>query len=71
MHAQVLTLLHTLQPSLHLSLIPIRPDLVIAQHLCHQVAVLYQGRIVEYGNTAQVLQQPQHPYTQALLAAAL
>ena len=41
------------------------------QHLCHQVAVLYQGRIVEYGSTAQVLQQPQHPYTQALLAAAL
>ena len=44
--------------------------LAIVQHLCHQVAVLYQGRIVEYGNTAQVLQPPLHLYTQALLAAA-
>ena len=69
--AQVLKLLQTLQTSLHLSLILISHDLAIVQHLCHQVAVLYQGRIVEYGNTAQVLQQPQHPYTQALLAAAL
>ena len=69
--AQVLKLLQTLQTSLHLSLILISHDLAIVQHLCHQVAVLHQGRIVEYGNTAQVLQQPQHPYTQALLAAAL
>ena len=71
MQAQDLKLLQTLQTSLHLSLILISHDLAIVQHLCHQVAVLYQGRIVEYGNTAQVLQQPQHPYTQALLAAAL
>ncbi len=68
---QVLKLLQTLQTSLQISFILISHDLAIVQHLCHQVAVLYRGDIVEYGDTAQVLQQPQHPYTQTLLAAAM
>nr|MBP7302629.1 peptide ABC transporter ATP-binding protein [Brachymonas sp.] len=38
--------------------------------LCDQLCVLYRGEVVEYGPTTQVLQQPQHPYTQQLLAAA-
>ncbi len=69
--AQILDLLQSLQTRLGLSLILISHDLSIVQHLCHHTAVLYRGEMVEYGNTAQVLQRPQHPYTQKLLAAAL
>ena len=53
-----------------ISLILISHDLAVVEHLCDQLCVLYRGEVVEYGPTAQVLQQPQHPYTQQLLAAA-
>ena len=67
--AQVLQLLQGLQQQ-GISLILISHDLAVVEHLCDQLCVLYRGEVVEYGPTAQVLQQPQHPYTQQLLAAA-
>ena len=67
--AQVLKLLQGLQQQ-GISLILISHDLAVVEHLCDQLCVLYRGEMVEYGPTAQVLQQPQHPYTQQLLAAA-
>ena len=45
-------------------------DLRVAAQVCDQLAVMQAGRIVEYGPTARVFAEPQHPYTQALLAAA-
>ncbi len=66
---QVLELLQTLQQQ-GISLILISHDLAVVEHLCYQLCVLYRGEVVEYGPTAQVLQQPQHPYTRQLLAAA-
>lgn len=45
-------------------------DLRLVRHLAHEVAVMYLGRIVEYGSADAVLDMPQHPYTQALLRAA-
>jgi peptide/nickel transport system ATP-binding protein len=44
-------------------------DLAVVQHLCDDVAVLWQGRIVEQGPPQRLFTQPQHPYTRALLAA--
>ena len=66
---QVLELLQTLQQQ-GISLILISHDLAVVEHLCDQLCVLYRGEVVEYGPTAQVLQQPQHSYTRQLLAAA-
>lgn len=68
--AQVLNLLQSLQQQ-GISLVLISHDLAVVQHLCEQICVLYRGEMVEYGPTDQVLQQPQHPYTQQLLAASL
>jgi peptide/nickel transport system ATP-binding protein len=41
----------------------------VVEHIAHEVAVMQAGRIVEAGGAGQVLRQPRHPYTQALLAA--
>ncbi len=67
--AQVLNLLSDLQAAHGLTYLLISHDLAVVQHLCDEVLVLYQGRIVERGAPAQLFQAPQHPYTQALVAA--
>jgi|HubBroStandDraft_6_1064221.scaffolds.fasta_scaffold85424_2 oligopeptide/dipeptide ABC transporter ATP-binding protein len=46
-------------------------DLGAVSHFCDRIAVMYAGRVVEYGETARVLSQPAHPYTRALLACSL
>ena len=68
--AQVLNLLNELQRSMGLSLLFISHDLTVVRHVSHRTVVLYQGEIVEQGDAAQVHDSPQHPYTQALLAAS-
>lgn len=65
--AEILQLLVRLAPGLIL----ISHDLHLVSQYCQRVAVMYQGQIVEQGDTARVLTQPQHPYTQALRGAAL
>ena len=67
--AQILNLLQDLQHRLNLSLLFITHNIGVVAYLAHEVAVMYLGRIVEQGPVAQVLNNPQHPYTQALLAA--
>lgn len=67
--AQVLTLLEELQQRLNLSYLFISHDMAVIEQISHRVAVMYSGRIVETGSCAQVLHNPQHPYTQRLLAA--
>ncbi len=44
-------------------------DLAVARYMCDRIAVMYLGKIVEIGETENVLQKPQHPYTKALLSA--
>jgi oligopeptide/dipeptide ABC transporter ATP-binding protein len=67
--AQVLTQLTELQARLGLALLFISHDLRVVRYLADRVAVMYLGRIVEEGPVDAVFEDPQHPYTRALLAA--
>ena len=67
--AQILALLKDLQKRLHMSLLFITHDLGIVRKIADRVCVMKDGNIVERGSVAQVFASPQHPYTQALLAA--
>jgi len=67
--AQILELLARLQREFSLTLMLISHSLPVVAQLASRVAVMQTGRIVEIGAAEQVLQAPQHPYTQALLAA--
>jgi ABC-type glutathione transport system ATPase component len=69
--AQVLNLLVELQDELGLAYLFITHDLAVVQHLCHRIAVVRRGELVEKGQTATVCARPAHPYTEQLLAAAL
>ena len=64
---QILELLESLQRRLKLSIVFITHDLRVAARLCDRIAVMKGGQVVETGETAQVLDQPQHPYTRRLL----
>jgi peptide/nickel transport system ATP-binding protein len=68
--AQILNLLDDLLERLGLGMIFIAHQLAVVRHVADRVAIMYLGRIVETGSTEQVFQDPQHPYTRALLAAA-
>ncbi|MDH3986044.1 MAG: ABC transporter ATP-binding protein, partial [Gammaproteobacteria bacterium] len=67
--AQILNLLKELQNRLGLSYLFITHNLSVVSYLADRVAVMYLGRIVEEGPVADVLEQPLHPYTEALLSA--
>ena len=68
--AQVIALLSELRSSLGLAYIFIAHDLPVVRHFADRVMVMFQGRIVEQAATEQIFERPQHPYTQALLAAS-
>ena len=67
--AQILNLLQDLQKDLGLTYVFISHDLSVIEHFCDRVAVMYLGRIVEIATREELFKNPQHPYTQALLAA--
>ncbi len=67
--AQVINLLKDLQDEFDLSYIFIAHDLSVVKYLSDRVAVMYLGRLVETGETQQIFEDPQHPYTRALLSA--
>ncbi|WP_421359606.1 dipeptide ABC transporter ATP-binding protein [Agrobacterium rosae] len=67
--AQIINLLIRLRTELDLSLLFISHDLSVVRHLCDRVAIMYQGRIVEEGETSVIYANPQHDYTKRLLAA--
>ena len=67
--AQILNLLKKLQDEMGLSYLFITHNLSVVEYLAHEVAVMYLGRIVEQGTVQEVLSNPLHPYTQALLSA--
>jgi len=67
--AQILNLMKSLQQELQLSYLFITHNLAVVEYLAHDICVMYLGRIVERGTVAEVMHQPRHPYTQALLSA--
>ena len=68
--AQILELIRELRRELNISLLFISHDLAVIRQVTDRTIVLDQGRIVEHGLTSDVLDNPQHPYTQRLVAAA-
>ncbi|MBJ9975075.1 ABC transporter ATP-binding protein [Pseudomonas sp. S75] len=64
---QILELLESLQRRLKLAIVFITHDLRVAARLCDRIAVMQRGQVVESGDTARVLNHPQHPYTRELL----
>ena len=67
--AQILHVLMELRSRRHLALLFITHDLSLAGSICDRLAVMYLGRVVERGNAVDVIERPQHPYTQALVDA--
>jgi peptide/nickel transport system ATP-binding protein len=67
--AQILELLSGLQNRMKLSVIMITHDLGVIAQMCHRVAVMYAGKVVEVGLAEDIFDRPVHPYTQGLLQA--
>jgi len=67
--AQIINLLMDLQQKYRLTYLFISHDLTIVRHISHHIAVMYLGKIVEYGSNEEIYNNPSHPYTQALLSA--
>ena len=67
--AQVINLLSDLQDRFQLTYLFISHDLAVVRHLAHEVAVMYLGKIVEFGKASDLYEAPLHPYTVALLSS--
>jgi len=67
--AQILNLLQELQQRLKMTYLYISHDLSTVRHICHRVAVMYLGKLVEIADTDDLFDSPLHPYTQALISS--
>ena len=66
--AQILNLIQDLKKELHLTLLFISHDLEVVRHMSDRIAVMYQGKIVEIGNTNDIFGYERHPYTNTLIS---
>ena len=64
---QILDLIRNLREKLQISMILITHDLSVVAELSDKIAIMYAGKIVEYGDTFEIFERPKHPYTRALL----
>jgi oligopeptide/dipeptide ABC transporter ATP-binding protein len=67
--AQVLNLMYELKQELGLTLLFIAHDLSVVEHVCDRIGVMYVGKLVEVGESEELLRHPLHPYTEALVSA--
>ena len=67
--AEILSLLRDLRTARGLTMLSITHDLASARHFADRIAVMYAGRVVEVAPARQLIEDPRHPYTRALLAA--
>ncbi|PKG24350.1 ABC transporter ATP-binding protein [Niallia nealsonii] len=67
--AQILNLFKQIQDEYGMSIILVTHDIGVAAEMADEIAVMYAGKIVEYGKAEQVLSKPHHPYTKGLIAA--
>lgn len=67
--AKILELIQEIQEERNIGVIFITHDLGVVAHLADKVAVMYAGKVVEYGTVYEIYEKPRHPYTMALLAA--
>ena len=65
----VMTLMQDLARELGVAYLYVTHDLAVARYMCHRIAVMYQGKVVELAETEELLRNPLHPYTKALLSA--
>jgi peptide/nickel transport system ATP-binding protein len=65
----IMNLMQNLSQRLEITYLYVTHDLAVARYMCHRIAVMYLGKIVEVAETEELLQRPLHPYTQALLSA--
>jgi oligopeptide/dipeptide ABC transporter ATP-binding protein len=68
--AQIMNLLRDLQVQYNLSYLVIAHNLATVRYMSHDVAIMYMGEIVEYGEAEAIFEQPLHPYTRALISAS-
>jgi putative phosphonate transport system ATP-binding protein len=69
--ARLLDLIRTLVARLHIAVVLVTHDLSVSRLLADRIVVMQRGRVVETGLTDQVLDDPQHPYTQLLVSSVL
>jgi peptide/nickel transport system ATP-binding protein len=67
--ASILELLDRLKNEMDLSILYISHDLSLLKHMCDRIGIMYLGRLVEMGPAAQVIDDPQHPYTEAMVGS--
>lgn len=70
-HAQILNLLMDMQKQLRITYLFISHNLAVVKKICDRLAIMYLGKVVEYGSAEKIFANPMHPYTKALISAVL
>lgn len=70
-HAQILNLLMDMQKKMGMTYLFISHNLAVVKKICDRLAIMYLGKIVEYGSAQKIFDNPMHPYTKALISAVL
>ena len=70
-HAQILNLLMEMQEKMGVTYLFISHNLAVVKKLCDRLAIMYLGKVVEYGSADKIFANPKHPYTKALISAVL
>ena len=70
-HAQILNLLMDMQQKTGTTYLFISHNLAVVKKICSRIAIMYMGKVVEYGDATAIYDNPKHPYTKALLSAVL